>query len=86
MRLRTGGTYELRFMARGNATAAKASVSGQLGSRGEIAIEPSEQWREYSTQIEMAPGYTTLRIDLPADGGPDQVLWVDDVQFGYVPQ
>ncbi|MGD9494934.1 MAG: DUF4962 domain-containing protein [Armatimonadota bacterium] len=86
MRLRTGGIYQLRFMARGNATQAKVTVSGQLGTGGEALIEPSHHWREYRTEMLLAAGYTTVRIDLAAGGDPDQVLWVDDVQFGYVPQ
>ncbi len=84
MRLRTGGTYTLRFMARGDATVAKATVSGQLGSAVEVPIEPSDDWRAYEATVEMQPGYTTVRFGMGSGGAPDQVLWVDDVQFGRV--
>ena len=84
MRLRTGGTYELRFMARGNATQAVVNVSGQQGTSARIEVEPSEEWREYSTELEVVPGYTMVNIVFGSGGEPDQVLWMDDVQFGYV--
>ena len=84
MRLREGGTYTLRFMARGDATVAKATVAGQLGSSVEVPIEPSDEWRAYEATVEMQPGYSTVSFAMGAGGEPDQVLWVDDVQFGRV--
>lgn len=86
MRLRTGGAYVLRFMARGSATQASVSVSGQLGTRTSVAVAPSDEWREYRTELEVSPGYTTVAINFGDGGEPDQVLWVDDMQFGYVAQ
>ncbi len=86
MRLRTGGTYVLRFQARGNATEAKVTVTGQRGSGGEIVVEASEDWREYRAEVPMEPGYTTVRVYFWGGGEPDQVLWVDDMEFGYVPE
>jgi len=84
MRLRTGGTYVLRFQARGDATEAKVTVSGQRGTGAEIAVEPSEQWREYRAELEVEPGYCLVKVFFWSGGEPDQVLWVDDVEFGYI--
>ncbi|MBD3291355.1 MAG: DUF4962 domain-containing protein, partial [Armatimonadia bacterium] len=84
MRLRTAGTYVLRFMARGNATEAQVAVSGRLGSGVRVPVEPSEDWRQYEAQVQMEPGYTLLSVVFGSGGDPDQVLWVDDVQFGRI--
>ncbi len=83
MRLRTAGKYTLRFKARGNATTANVTVSGQRGTGTQVALEPSENWREYSTELDVRPGYCFVRIVFGADGDPDQVLWVEDMEFGY---
>ncbi|MCK5801545.1 MAG: heparinase II/III-family protein, partial [Lentisphaeria bacterium] len=45
MRLRKAGKYILRFKARGTATHANVSVSGQLGTAAKIAVEPSDTWQ-----------------------------------------
>lgn len=84
MRLRTAGKYVLRFLARGNATQAAVSVSGQRGTGGKIAVQPSEDWKEYVLDVQMERGYTTVAVSFAAGGEPDQVLWMDDVRFGYV--
>ena len=84
MRLRTGGTYVLRFQARGNATQAKVTVSGQRGTGEQVVVEPSGQWREYRAELEVQPGYTTVNVVFASGGDPDQVLWLDDIEFGYV--
>ncbi len=84
MRLQTGGTYVLSFAARGNATEASVAVSGQRGTLAEIEVEPGDDWREYRTRLEVEPGYTVVEIRFAAGGEPDQVLWIDDVRFGYV--
>ena len=83
MRLRTGGKYTLRFKARGNATTASVTVSGQRGTGTQVELEPSEDWREYSTELDVHPGYCFVRIVFGTGGEADQVLWVDDVEFGY---
>ncbi|MGM0491390.1 MAG: DUF4962 domain-containing protein [Armatimonadota bacterium] len=84
MRLRTAGTYLLRFMARGDATTATVKLSGQYGSGVEIPLEPSEDWREYEAEVEMEPGYTLVNIIFGSGGEDEQVLWLDDMQFGRV--
>lgn len=84
MRLRRAGTYELRFQARGNATHATVSVSGVQGTSASIPVVPSEEWREYRTSLEVVPGYTVVRVFFGSGGDADQVLWLDDVQFGYL--
>lgn len=86
MRLRTAGTYTLRFMARGDATVARVTVTGQRGSGVQVPIEPSDNWRAYEAQVEMEPGHTLVNVVMGGGGEPDQVLWVDDVQFGRVEQ
>jgi len=84
MRLLTGGRYVLRFQARGDASAASVRVSGQQDTGTTVAIEPSEQWREYRTEIDLVPGYTTVKITVPAGDPAEQTLWIDDVQLGRV--
>ncbi|MGI5819536.1 MAG: DUF4962 domain-containing protein [Armatimonadota bacterium] len=84
MRLRESGTYVLRFMARGDATQASVMVTGQRGSRVDVPIEPSEDWRQYEAEVEMVPGYTLVQVNFGSGAAPDQVLWMDDVQFGRV--
>ncbi|MFP4248250.1 MAG: DUF4962 domain-containing protein [Armatimonadota bacterium] len=86
MRLQTGGTYVLRFYARGDATTASVRVYGAMGAGDTVEVEPSETWREYETQIELEPGYTRLVIQFGAGDPPDQVLWVDEMQFGRIEQ
>jgi hypothetical protein len=85
MRLRTGGRYVLRFQAKGTAEGAAVTVAGQRGTRAEVLIEPGDQWREYLTELNVQPGYCVVSIDWPG-GEPDRVLWVDDMEFGYVAQ
>lgn len=84
MRLLSGGRYVLRFQARGDATGATVKVSGQQGTGTTVAIEPSAQWREYRTEVDLVPGYTTIVIAAPAGDPAEQTLWVDDMQLGRV--
>lgn len=84
MRLRTAGKYVLRFQARGNATGAKVTVSGQRGTGAQVAVLPSEEWQEYRTELDAQPGYCMVYVVFGAGGDPDQVLWVDDVEFGML--
>jgi hypothetical protein len=84
MRLRQAGRYVLRFKAKGAATHADVSVSGQRGTGATVKIEPSAEWREYRTELDAQPGHCRLSIRFTSGGGPNQVLWVDDVEFGYV--
>ncbi len=83
MRLRTGGTYVIRFQARGNATQASVSVSGQRGTSVKIAVAPTEEWTEYRAELEVQPGYCMVNVNFGSGGEPDQVLWLDDMEFGY---
>ena len=46
-------------------------------------MKPSEDWREYRTELDVRPGYCMVRIVSGAGGEADQVLWVDDMEFGY---
>lgn len=84
MRLHTGGRYVFRFQARGNATEAQVTVSGQRGTSAQVAVLPSEDWREYRTELEVQPGYCTVNVVFGGGGDPDQVVWVDDMEFGSI--
>ncbi|MBT3374673.1 MAG: DUF4962 domain-containing protein [Lentisphaerae bacterium] len=84
MRLRKEAKYILRFKARGTATHAKVAVSGQLGTSAKVEVAPSEAWREYQTELNGHPGYCIVSVDFKAGGDPDQILWVDDMEFGYI--
>ncbi len=84
MRLRTDGAYVLQFKAKGTATHASVSVSGQGGTGTTVQIEPGSDWKEYHTELDVYPGYCTVSINFASGGDPDQVVWVDDVEFGYI--
>jgi hypothetical protein len=83
MRLRSGGEYHLRFFAQGDIKNAQVQVNGPLKNTLTVPIKPSSDWQEYDAQITLPPGYTTLQIDFGA-GDPNQIVWVDDVQFGQI--
>ena len=84
MRLRTAGRCVLRFKAKGTATHASVSVSGQRGASAQVQIEPGSDWREYRTELDVHPGYCRIAIRFTSGAEPDQVLWVDDMEFGRV--
>jgi len=84
MRLRTGGRYALRFMAKGTASHARIKVKGARGTAASVAVEPSEEWREYRTELDVSPGYCIVSVVMSKGGEPDQILWVDDMEFGRV--
>ena len=84
MRLRTPGRYVLRFKARGSATHARVSVSGQQGTHLVVPVQPCKAWREYQAEVDVQQGYTTVSVSFDRGGEPDQVLWMDDMEFGYI--
>ncbi len=84
MRLSRGGDYVLRFQARGDATHARVRVAGSRATGGTVSLEPSEDWREYRMELAMVPGYCEVFIHMDGGGEPDQVLWIDDMEFGPV--
>ena len=84
MRLRTGGRYVLRFQAKGNATTASVLVAGQRGTSASVSIEPTDDWTAYRVELDAHPGHCMITIQMNAGGEPDRVLWVDDMEFGYI--
>jgi hypothetical protein len=84
MRLLKGGTYQLGFKAKGNATHARVEVSGQQGTSAKVQIEPGDTWKIYTAKVDVRPGYCTVSISFDSGGDDDQVVWVDDVTFGYL--
>ena len=84
MRLRNAGRYHLRFKARGSATHAHVSVSGQQDTHLIVPVRPSQAWTEYRAELDVRPGYTTVSIAFDRGGEPDQILWMDDMEFGYI--
>ena len=84
MRLRTGGRYALRFKAKGNAAHADVSVSGQRGTGAVVQVAPGDAWREYRAELDVQPGHCIVSINIGDGGDADQVLWVDDMAFGYI--
>lgn len=84
MRLPADGTYRLRFMARGNATHAEVSVHGSRDTGDQISVKPTEEWTLYEVDLDLAAGYTEIRIRMDEGGEADQVLWVDEMEFGPV--
>ena len=86
MRLRKAGRYNLRFKARGTATHARVSVSGQQGTHIDVPVRPAQAWTGYQAELDVQPGYTTVSVAFDSGGEPDQVLWMDDMEFGYIAQ
>ncbi|MDE2889818.1 MAG: DUF4962 domain-containing protein [Gemmatimonadota bacterium] len=84
MRLREAGRYHLRFKARGTATHARVTVSGQQDTRLVVPIGPCKAWTQYRAELDVQPGYTTVTVAFDSGGEPDQVLWLDDMEFGYI--
>ncbi len=84
MRLRTAGRYHLRFKARGSATHAHVSVSGQQDTHLVVPVRPSQAWTEYRAELDVQPGYTIVSIAFDRGGEPDQILWMDEMEFGYL--
>ncbi len=85
MRLRTAGTYHLRFLARGDATHARVEVQGARGGGSTVRPEPSGEWKEYTLEIELPAGSCQISIRFVEGGADDQVLWVDGMEFGRLP-
>ena len=65
-------------------TRAVITVRGARGTSANVKIEPSEDWKEYRTELDVQPGYCQVSIHMQRGGEPDQVLWVDDMEFGYM--
>ena len=86
MRLRKAGRYHLRFKAHGTATHARVSVSGQQGTHLDVPVRPARAWTGYGAELDVQPGYTTVSVAFESGGEPDQVLWMDDMEFGYIAQ
>jgi hypothetical protein len=84
MRLRTSGRYVLRFQAKGNTTTASVSISGQRGTTARVEIEPSKDWRAYRTELDAETGHCLVSINMARGGERGQMLWVDDMEFGYI--
>lgn len=85
MRLRTGGRYVWRFMAKGDATRATALLTTSRGRVASRKLELTGDWQEHRIEAEVPAGYTQLQIQFQDGGEPDQVLWLDDMEFGPVP-
>jgi len=84
LRLRSAGRYQLPFQGEGTATASAVTVSGQwhrlprerLSDRGPTGPNTARSGR---------PAWVLPDLrQLGRGGPPDQVLWLDDMQFGYV--
>jgi len=71
-------------MAKGTASHARIKVKGARGTAASVAVEPSEEWREYRTELDVSPGYCIVSVVMSKGGEPDQILWVDDMEFGRV--
>ena len=84
MRLRTAGRYTLRFRAKGTATHASVTVSGQRGTGATIEIKPAAEWQEYRTELDAHSGSCTVSVIFRSGGDADQVAWVDSMEFGPV--
>jgi hypothetical protein len=54
-------------------------------ARGSAARGQAERaGDEPQTELDVHPGYRTVAIEFTAGGAPGQVVWVDDMAFGYV--
>lgn len=83
MRLLSGGTYHLRFEAKGDISGAKLLVRGSEGNALFVSIIPTNDWQHYEAQAELPPGYCILAIEIPAATSPE-ILSVDAIEFGKI--
>ena len=44
----------------------------------------SEGWRQYEVEGDLVPGGQCLHVLFDKAEGMDQVLWVDDIEFGRI--
>ena len=80
MRLLSEGRYKLRFWAKGDAIDASVVIKNASSKR--LTIEPSEQWKEYELETNLEPGLYQVVVQLREGGKDNQILWVDDMEFG----
>jgi len=85
LRLRTAGEYHLRFFAKGDADKGVVKINDGSGNSTTVEIEPSAQWREYQTKVQLPPGYTTVQVVL-GQGEGNKTLWLDDLELGRIAQ
>jgi len=78
------GRYVLRFKAK--ATCAGGSLNTNWGNSLSASIQPGDTWRQYEVEGELQPGRQTFHVVFDRAEGEDQILWVDDIQFGLAPE
>jgi hypothetical protein len=78
------GTYVLRFKAKATCAGAIVNTSWSPWSLS-ARVEPSDEWRQYEVVREdIEPHRATIHVLFDTAEGPEQTLWVDDLQFGYL--
>jgi len=77
------GRYVFRFKAKATCKGASINTSWSRQSLV-VRVEPSEEWREYRVERDMTPHDACIHCLFDKAEGPNQVLWVDDMEFGRV--
>ncbi len=81
--LRKAGRYILRCKAKATCAGGAVNTWGSAGSMS-VSIEPSEEWKQYEVEGELGAGTACIHCIFDKAEGPNQVLWVDDIQFGRI--
>jgi hypothetical protein len=79
-----GGRYVLRFRARGNAADGRVTVSGAHKTGITVEVSPSEDWLEYSTEVDILPGYCGITVGVGGASRSGQELCIDAMEFGPI--
>ena len=77
------GRYVLRFKAKATC---KGGIVNTSWSRQSLTVRvaQSDEWQEYRAERDMTPHMANIHVIFDQAEGPDQTLWVDDLEFGQV--
>ena len=71
-------------MKKATCAGASTNTSWSRWSLG-ASVAASDEWRQYEVVREdVQPHRATIHVLFDKAEGPNQTLWVDDLQFGYV--
>ena len=77
------GRYVFRFKAKATCKGAVLNTAWSPQALS-VRIEPGDRWREYRVEGDMTPHRACIHCVFDHAEGENQVLWVDDLEFGRV--
>ena len=77
------GRYVFRFKAKATCKGASVNTSWSRQSIS-IRVDRSDEWKEYRAEREMTPHDACIHVLFDKAEGPNQTLWVDDMELGRV--